>query len=115
MMSNDNPSRLYGSKKAKCSPLGFAAATLELEGTALTPLISLGSLGCAIFAAILGALVLDVGAVPNPSASGSASGAPSGAPSGAVVPSVGPNVLQPGALKMIPRDPHPGPDPVNHR
>lgn len=44
--------------------LGFAAATLGLEGTALTPLISLGSLGCALFAAILGALVLDAGAAP---------------------------------------------------
>ena len=33
MMSNDNPSRLYGSEKAKCSPLGFTAATILLTAT----------------------------------------------------------------------------------
>jgi hypothetical protein len=44
--------------------IGFAALTLALEGTAFTPLGSLGSLACAVLAAILGALLLDAGAAP---------------------------------------------------
>ncbi len=44
--------------------IGFAALTLTLEGTALTPLGSLGSLVSAVLAAILGALLLDAGAAP---------------------------------------------------
>lgn len=44
--------------------ISFAALTLLLEGSAFTPLASVGSFVCAVFAAVLGALLLDAGAAP---------------------------------------------------
>ena len=63
----DLPNRGRGTAFAAitvCLQLGFAALTLLLEGTAVTPLASAVTLLCALIAALLGAVAINAGAAP---------------------------------------------------